>query len=78
MDKQQDALRKLGRRLTYLRQQQDLTLAQLATRTGIDSRELVTAGAGAEFMRAEMQGEAHLGDLQAAELQPANRMPFAD
>jgi len=46
MDKQQEALRKLGRRLTQLRQQQDLTLAQLATHTGIDSRELAAIEAG--------------------------------
>ena len=38
----------------------------------------VAAGARAEFMRAEMQGKAHLGDFEAAELQPADRMPFAD
>src|SRR5918992_1673515 len=38
----------------------------------------VAAGAGAEFMHAEMQGKAHFGDLQAAELQPADRVPLAD
>ena len=38
----------------------------------------VAAGAGAEFMVAEMQGKAHLGDFEAAELQPADRMPLAD
>lgn len=51
MDKQQDALRKLGRRLAQLRQQQDLTLAQLATRTGIDSRELASIEAGEKDLR---------------------------
>src|SRR3954453_21307869 len=38
----------------------------------------VTAGAGAEFMLPEMQGKAHFGDFETTELQPADRMPFAD
>src|SRR6478672_530776 len=38
----------------------------------------VAAGAGAEFVTAEMQGKAHLGDFQAAELEATDRMPLAD
>ena len=42
-------------------------------------RELpVAAGAGAEFMTAEVQRKAHLGDLDAAELEAADRVPLAD
>ncbi|GGA99714.1 helix-turn-helix domain-containing protein [Puia dinghuensis] len=46
MDKQQDALHRLGRRLTELREQQRLTLAQLSTLTGLDSREIAAIEAG--------------------------------
>src|SRR5207302_9211339 len=38
----------------------------------------VAAGAGTEFMLPEMQGKTYFGDLQAAELQPADGVPFAD
>src|SRR5450755_3356700 len=38
----------------------------------------VTAGTGAKFMMGKVQGESHLGDLDAAELDAADRMPFAD
>jgi transcriptional regulator with XRE-family HTH domain len=46
MDKQQDALRNLGRRLTELRRQRQLTLAQLSSLTGLDSREIAAIEAG--------------------------------
>ena len=46
MDKQQDALRRLGRRLTELREQQHLTLTQLSTLTGLDSSEIAAIEAG--------------------------------
>jgi len=35
------------------------------------------AGIGAEFMAPEEQREAHLGDFEAAELDPARRLPLA-
>ena len=38
----------------------------------------VAAGPGAEFMMAEVQGKAHLGNLDAAEFDAADRVPFAD
>ena len=38
----------------------------------------VAAGAGTEFMLPEMQGKAYLGNLEAAELQPADGVPLAD
>ncbi|HLZ87056.1 MAG TPA: helix-turn-helix transcriptional regulator [Puia sp.] len=46
MDKQQDALLKLGRRLTDLRQRQNLSLAQLSARTGLTGPEIAAIEAG--------------------------------
>jgi transcriptional regulator with XRE-family HTH domain len=46
MDRQQDALRKLGRRLTELRQRQNLTLEQLSASSGIAIQELISIEAG--------------------------------
>ncbi|HXB07119.1 MAG TPA: helix-turn-helix transcriptional regulator [Puia sp.] len=46
MDKKQDALRKLGRRLTELRHRQNLTLEQLSTSSGISIQELTAIEAG--------------------------------
>src|SRR4051794_29762790 len=38
----------------------------------------IAAGAGAEFVMTEVEREAHLGHFDAAELQAANAVPFAD
>src|ERR1700730_19404860 len=38
----------------------------------------VAAGARAKFMVTEMQGKPHLGDFDAAELDAADAVPFAD
>src|SRR3954463_11418417 len=38
----------------------------------------VAAGAGAEFMMAEVERKAHFGDLDAAEFQASYAMPLAD
>ena len=38
----------------------------------------VTPGAGAKFMRAEMQRKARFGHLETAEFESADRMPLAD
>jgi transcriptional regulator with XRE-family HTH domain len=46
MDKKEDALLKLGRRLTELRQKQQLSVDELATRAGIDVREIGGIEAG--------------------------------
>ena len=46
MDKQQDALRKLGRRLTELRLRQNLSLEQLSAASGITIGELAAIEAG--------------------------------
>lgn len=46
MDKKQDALRKLGRRLAELRLRQNLTLEQLSASSGIALRELAAIEAG--------------------------------
>jgi transcriptional regulator with XRE-family HTH domain len=46
MDRQEDALRKLGRRLTRLREKQQLTIPALATLTGLDPRHLAAIEAG--------------------------------
>lgn len=46
MDKQQDALRRLGRRLTELREQQNLTIGQLSARSGLDSAEIAAIEEG--------------------------------
>lgn len=46
MDRQGDALRLLGRRITELRQQRQMTLDTLAARTGLDPSELSDIEAG--------------------------------
>jgi len=46
MDQQQDALRRLGARLTRLRQQNDLSLAQLSTRSGVSTGDITAIEAG--------------------------------
>ena len=46
MDHQQDALRRLGRRLTELRQQNQLTPDQLAAATGLNVQEITAIEAG--------------------------------
>jgi transcriptional regulator with XRE-family HTH domain len=46
MDKQQDALRRLGSHLAAIRRQKDLSLTQLSTLTGLSSQELSAIEAG--------------------------------
>ncbi|HEV2483852.1 MAG TPA: helix-turn-helix transcriptional regulator [Puia sp.] len=46
MDRQGDALRLLGRRITQLREQQQMTLDTLAARTGLDPSQLTAIEAG--------------------------------
>lgn len=46
MDRQGDALRLLGRRITQLREQQQMTLDTLAAHTGLDPTELTAIEAG--------------------------------
>ena len=46
MDKKQDALRKLGRRLGELRRQKNITLEQLATVAGLTIQQLAAIEAG--------------------------------
>ncbi|HEY4111107.1 helix-turn-helix transcriptional regulator [Puia sp.] len=46
MDKKQDALRRLGLRLTAFRRKKHLTLDQLSTLTGLDTREIAAIEAG--------------------------------
>ena len=46
MDRQDPALRRLGRRITHLRKQQQLTIPALATLTGLDPRVIVAMEAG--------------------------------
>jgi len=46
MDKNENALLKLGRRLTEIRQKQDLSIDELASRAGIDVREIGGIEAG--------------------------------
>lgn len=46
MDNQQDALRRLGRRLTELRRQKQLTPDQLAATTGLNIPEITAIEAG--------------------------------
>lgn len=46
MDKKEDVLLKLGRRITELRQKQQLSVDELATRAGIDVREICGIEAG--------------------------------
>lgn len=46
MDHQQDALRRLGQRLTELRQQKKLTAEQLSAATGLNVQEITAIEAG--------------------------------
>jgi transcriptional regulator with XRE-family HTH domain len=46
MDKQEDALREFGRRLTQLREEQGLSVAELASRTGLDPLVIRSMEAG--------------------------------
>jgi transcriptional regulator with XRE-family HTH domain len=46
MDNKEDSLLKLGRRLTELRQKQDLSIDELATRAGIGAAEIGGIEAG--------------------------------
>ncbi|HVU98243.1 MAG TPA: helix-turn-helix transcriptional regulator [Puia sp.] len=46
MDKQQDPLRRLGERLASRRRQKNLSLAQLATLTGVSGRDIAAVEAG--------------------------------
>lgn len=46
MDRQGDALHLLGRRITQLREQRQMTLDSLAARTGLDPSELTAIEAG--------------------------------
>jgi XRE family transcriptional regulator, fatty acid utilization regulator len=46
MDRQGDALRLLGRRIAELRQERQMTIDTLATRTGLDLTELAAMEAG--------------------------------
>ncbi|HEY4287512.1 MAG TPA: helix-turn-helix transcriptional regulator [Puia sp.] len=36
MDRREESLRKLGQRLTYLREKQNFTISELAARSGLD------------------------------------------
>jgi transcriptional regulator with XRE-family HTH domain len=46
MDRQDPALRRLGRRITHLREQHQLTISALATLTGLDPRDIAAIEAG--------------------------------
>jgi transcriptional regulator with XRE-family HTH domain len=46
MDRQESALRRLGRRITQLREQQHLTIPGLAAGTGLDPRDIAAIEAG--------------------------------
>lgn len=46
MDKQQDALRRLGARLTGLRRQKDLSLDQLSALSGVSPADIAAIEAG--------------------------------
>jgi transcriptional regulator with XRE-family HTH domain len=46
MDRQGDSLRLLGRRITELRQERQLTIETLASATGLDPRKLAAIEAG--------------------------------
>jgi transcriptional regulator with XRE-family HTH domain len=46
MDKQEDALRVFGRRLSQLREQRGISVAELATRTGLDPRDIADIEVG--------------------------------
>jgi transcriptional regulator with XRE-family HTH domain len=46
MDRHENALHKLGRRLTRLREERQLTIPALATLTGLDPRDITAIEAG--------------------------------
>jgi transcriptional regulator with XRE-family HTH domain len=46
MDRQEDALRRLGRRLRQLREEQGLSIAGLASLTGLEPNDISTMEAG--------------------------------
>jgi transcriptional regulator with XRE-family HTH domain len=46
MDRREDSLLKLGQRLTYLREKQNLTISELAARSGLDPGMLEGIEAG--------------------------------
>jgi transcriptional regulator with XRE-family HTH domain len=46
MDGREDVLQKLGRRITEFRQEQQLSIDELATRSGLDIREIADIEAG--------------------------------
>ena len=46
MDRSEKALRKFGRRLTALRQQKEMTIRDLARRSGLDGRQIGRIEAG--------------------------------
>ena len=51
MDRPEDVLRKFGRRLTDLRKQQQLTITELAARSGLDPQHIIQIEAGqADFL----------------------------
>ncbi len=51
---------------------------QIERDTEATAKLSVSAGAWAKFMMTEMQGKPHLGDFDAAELDAADAVPFAD
>lgn len=46
MDKQEGARRKFGRRLSQLREERGISIAELASRTGLDPEEITGIEAG--------------------------------
>jgi transcriptional regulator with XRE-family HTH domain len=46
MDRQEDALREFGRRIGQLREQRGIGIGDLASRAGLDPRELAAIEAG--------------------------------
>jgi transcriptional regulator with XRE-family HTH domain len=46
MDRSEKALRQFGRRLTELREQKELTIRDLARRSGLDARQISRIEAG--------------------------------
>ena len=46
MDRREESLHKLGQRLTYLREKQNLTIIELAARSGLDPGRIEEIEAG--------------------------------
>ena len=46
MDRKEDAMRQLGRRITHLREEKRMTIPELAIRAGLDPAELGSIEAG--------------------------------